>query len=105
VHVYTALKSAQERLESIDLTDSEGAKDAVLAEFDGWDDSLRALLADADGALVARPIDALPVGHRWDRVPGGMLLGDAAHLMSPFAGEGREPRHARRPRARPGYRR
>ncbi|MEU9971782.1 NAD(P)/FAD-dependent oxidoreductase [Streptomyces sp. NPDC051014] len=88
LHVYTAVQAPEEWLDGIDFTDTEAAKRAVLEHFDGWDESLRALVADAEGALVPRRIHALPVGHRWDRVPGVTLLGDAAHLMSPFAGEG-----------------
>ncbi|MGW2239705.1 FAD-dependent oxidoreductase [Streptomyces sp. NPDC001759] len=88
LHVYAALESAEEWLDGVDFTDTEAAKARVLEHFADWDKSLRALVADADGALVPRRIHALPVGHRWQRVPGVTLLGDAAHLMSPFAGEG-----------------
>ncbi|MFB7114661.1 FAD-dependent oxidoreductase [Streptomyces sp. NPDC056190] len=88
LHVYTALKAAEDWIDTIDFGDSTAARAAVLSHFDGWDDDLRALIAKADGALVPRRIHALPVGHRWDHVPGVTLLGDAAHLMSPFAGEG-----------------
>ncbi|MEU5085591.1 NAD(P)/FAD-dependent oxidoreductase [Streptomyces sp. NPDC021356] len=88
LHVYVAVEAAEEWLDGIDFTDTEAAEERVLEHFDGWDKSLRSLVADADGPLVPRRIHALPVGHRWDRVPGVTLLGDAAHLMSPFAGEG-----------------
>ncbi|MEV5953154.1 NAD(P)/FAD-dependent oxidoreductase [Streptomyces sp. NPDC051987] len=88
LHVYAAVEAAEEWLDGIDFTDTETAKRAVLDHFGGWDKSLRGLVADAEGTLVPRRIHALPAGHRWDRVPGVTLLGDAAHLMSPFAGEG-----------------
>ncbi|MGW7516961.1 FAD-dependent oxidoreductase [Streptomyces sp. NPDC054796] len=87
LHVYAALKADEDWLDTIDFTDKETAKTAVLAHFDGWDEGLRRLVCDAD-TITPRRIHALPVGHRWDRVPGVTLLGDAAHLMSPFAGEG-----------------
>jgi 2-polyprenyl-6-methoxyphenol hydroxylase-like FAD-dependent oxidoreductase len=88
LHVYTGLKVDEGWVDTIDFTDPAVAKEAVLAYFEGWDESLRALVADADGLLVQRRIHALPVGHSWKRTPGVTLLGDAAHLMSPFAGEG-----------------
>ncbi|MGW0416876.1 FAD-dependent oxidoreductase [Streptomyces collinus] len=88
LHVYAAVAAPEDWLNGIDFADGEAARAAVLKEFGDWDESLRALVRDADGTLVPRRIQALPVGHRWDRVPGVTLLGDAAHLMSPFAGEG-----------------
>jgi len=81
--VYVALKTAADWSTTAELT-----RDWLAAQFAGWGARLRALITDTDGKLLPRPLYALPVGIRWARVPGVTLIGDAAHVMSPFAGEG-----------------
>ena len=89
VRVYAAVRVP---LGTFDATpEGEDLRAAVLQYFDGWAQKLRALIAAPDAkGFVVRPLWVLPSGHSWDTAPGGRvtLLGDAAHLMVPFAGAG-----------------
>ncbi|WP_030682598.1 FAD-dependent oxidoreductase [Streptomyces cellulosae] len=87
VHTYVALSKPQDWFTGIDFTDPATATKRIVQEFDGWAPELTALITDGETAPVLRTLNALPPGHRWDRVPGVTLLGDAAHLTPP-SGEG-----------------
>ncbi len=87
LHTYVELARPLEWFTGIDFTDAAAATARVAAEFDGWAPELTALITDGETAPVPRLIYSLPNEHRWDRVPGVTLIGDAAHLMPP-SGEG-----------------
>ncbi len=87
LHTYVALNKPEDWIARIDFSDPATALAGVAEEFDGWAPALTALITDGETDPVPRPIHALPVEHRWDRVRGVTLLGDAAHLMVP-SGEG-----------------
>jgi len=87
LHTYVELNKPKDWIDSIDFSDPVAAKAHIAKEFDGWAPELTALITDGETDPVPRPIHALPVDHRWARVPGVTLLGDAAHLMIP-SGEG-----------------
>ena len=87
LHTYVQLNKPKEWMDSIDFSNPATALPRVAKEFDGWAPELTALITDGETDPVLRAIHSLPVEHRWDRVPGVTLLGDAAHLMIP-SGEG-----------------
>ena len=87
LHTYVELNRPAEWVAGIDFTDPAAATARVAAEFAGWAPALTALITDGETAPVPRMIYTLPDRHRWDRVPGVTLLGDAAHLMPP-SGDG-----------------
>jgi len=87
LHTYVVLTRSEEWFAAIDFTDAAAATARIAAEFDGWAPELLTLITDGDTAPVLRPHHTLPAGHRWNRVPGVTLVGDAAHLSAPN-GEG-----------------
>jgi 2-polyprenyl-6-methoxyphenol hydroxylase-like FAD-dependent oxidoreductase len=90
IRVYAALRIPEgwETANGFDASDSHVARAWLLDQFAEFDQSLLALIHASNDRFTARPLYMLPVGHRWDFRPGVTLLGDAAHLMSPYGGQG-----------------
>ncbi|WP_072805120.1 FAD-dependent oxidoreductase [Rhodococcoides yunnanense] len=87
IHTYVVMTRPLAWFDRIDFADADTARIAIAAQFEGWAPELTALIAHSDTAPVLRSIHQLPDRHRWGRVPGVTLLGDAAHVTVP-GGEG-----------------
>ncbi|KKK24442.1 hypothetical protein ARAM_006070 [Aspergillus rambellii] len=64
------------------------SRDEICAEHPGWTSELLDLVRHTEGAIRTSAFYMLPLGFRWPHRRGVTLVGDAAHLMTPFAGEG-----------------
>lgn len=90
--VYLAFRVAQSWA-SVDSgipfdSDAETTRARLVGLFEGWSEGLLNVLRVAEPNFIPRPLFAMDPETRWETKEGITLLGDAAHVMSPFAGEG-----------------
>lgn len=71
-----------------DAEDLAQVKKALAKELEHWGPEFHKALDAAQGRTSTRSLFRLPVGKKWEHRPGVTLVGDAAHLMTPHAGEG-----------------
>lgn len=72
-----------------DLHSASEVKTAIREEFKDWAEQLVKFTQVADEIdFTTRSLYMLPPGHRWQHRANVTLIGDAAHLMTPHAGEG-----------------
>lgn len=72
----------------IDSKDLESVKSALKRKLSDWSPRLLDAIDKAEGEAAFRSLYMLPVGFRWVHKKGVTLIGDAAHLMTPFSGIG-----------------
>ncbi|RYX84157.1 FAD-dependent monooxygenase [bacterium] len=71
----------------IDFSDNAQVVQWFKSEFEGWDEMWIELFEKA-ASFVVRPQYCAPLDQTWEALPDLTMLGDSAHVMPPYAGEG-----------------
>ncbi len=87
---YTGCKVAENWMQesNIDFNDKRQVLNWFKVAFALWDDQWQELFASDEIWFVPRPQYHFPLDQTWTTLPNLTILGDAAHRMPPYAGEG-----------------
>ncbi|WP_210619116.1 FAD-dependent oxidoreductase [Mammaliicoccus lentus] len=88
IMAYISFKTKYEKLDEYRNLSLDVLKERLLVEYSDWDSELKNYIAYSYDDIKFRRIYKLPIGLTWETQPNITIIGDAAHLMSPFAGEG-----------------
>lgn len=72
----------------IDFSDKAQVLAWFKTTFTGWAPLWNELFENASSPFIPRPQYCMPLDQTWEPLPHLTMLGDAAHLMPPYAGEG-----------------
>lgn len=72
----------------IDFSDKSQVFDWFKREFGSWDIIWQELFQGSEISFVPRPQYYFPLDQQWDTQSNLTIIGDAAHVMPPYAGEG-----------------
>lgn len=88
VHCWTVRDEDWRQHATYDVYSGPAVKRALDDLYHDWVPELLNLIHLSNDDVAPRTLYMLPVGFTWPHRPGVTLIGDAAHLMTPFAGEG-----------------
>jgi 2-polyprenyl-6-methoxyphenol hydroxylase-like FAD-dependent oxidoreductase len=91
LRVYASIRCAEDALETsgIDFSDGAKAREQFLEKYmGGISEDAKRMVRESKDTLMQRVLYELPMDFRWTSQPGATLIGDAAHMMTPFGGAG-----------------